>query len=335
MMMWNTTETLPEFSKRLLAGALLALVSLLLWGCASIPSDPVQALTDGRAGRLWFATRTMRFPTFLQGGASAPEAMISGSLRLPKDNGRGPAVVLVHGSGGVSTNQQRWASKLSKAGYVTFLLDSYTGRSIGARVSVASMIYDAYRALDLLATHPRVDPTRVALMGFSKGGIVALYAALDRFYTLNGTPGLRYAAHLPFYASCHMEFRDLGAISALPIRIFHGAADDWTPAAPCLNLVKAWRERGVDIEMTVYSGAHHGFDNSTLRETYYRPNVRNLECTFVETADNILINRDTGEPLKPTDKCILRGATVGYHPKAARQARVDVRAALATFLGPL
>ncbi len=325
--------------QRYVAGWWLALVSVLLWGCASIPSTPVESLSDGRSGRVWFATRTMRYQTFLQGGASAPEAVISGALRLPEGAGQGPAVVLVHGSSGVSTSQQRWASQLSKAGYVTFLLDAFTGRSVGEtatnqrRLSSASMIYDAYRALDLLATHPRVDPKRVALMGFSKGGIVALYAALDRFHALNGTPRLRYAAHLPFYPGCSIEFRDLGKISSVPIRIFHGEEDDWIPAKPCLDLVKTWREHGVDIDMTVYPGAHHAFDVFTLPTTYYRANVQNFECTLVERADHVFMNRDTGKPFKFTDACIRQGATVGYHPEAARRANVDVRAALVTFLG--
>ena len=338
--MWDTIENVLKFSSRFLASTVLALVLLLLWGCASIPSDPVQSLADGRAGRIWFATRTMRFPTFLQGGVSAPEAIISGSLRLPKGSGRGPAVVLVHGSGGVSPSHRRWASRLSKSGYVTFLLDSFSGRSVFGRasfqrrISTASMIYDAYRALDLLDTHPRVDPKRVALMGFSKGGQVALYSALDRFYALNGTLGRRYAAHLPFYPPCSLEFRDLGEISTLPIRIFHGEEDDWTSVAPCLKLVQAWRKRGVNIEITVYPGAHHDFDASRLPEIRHLPNVRNFDCTFVETADRMLVNRDTGKPVKRTDACIHQGATIGYHPEAARQATLDVSAALATFLSP-
>ena len=97
--------------------------------------------------------------------------------------------------------------------------------------------------------------------------------------------------------------------------------------------MKAWRERGVDIEMTIYPGAHHAFDVFTLPATRYRPNVQNYECTLIETTDHVLINRDTGEPLKRTDACILRGATIGYHPEAARQANLDVRATLITFLG--
>jgi dienelactone hydrolase len=84
-------------------------------------------------------------------------------------------------------------------------LDSFTGRGIAftaeeqSQLSSLAMIGDAYRALELLATHPRIDPARIAVMGFSKGGAVALYSALTRFQRLHGPAGARFAHHIAFY----------------------------------------------------------------------------------------------------------------------------------------
>jgi len=68
-----------------------------------------------------------------------------------------------------------------------FILDSFAGRNIVSTVTDQSqldhlaMMVDAYRALGVLATHPRIDPARVAVMGFSKGAVAAVYSANQRF----------------------------------------------------------------------------------------------------------------------------------------------------------
>ncbi len=90
-------------------------------------------------------------------------------------------------------------------GIATFVIDSFTGRGIASVVNDQSrklgrlvQVYDIYRALDVLAKHPRVDPTRIAALGFSRGGQGVLYASMNRFRKMHGTPGFGFAASVPF-----------------------------------------------------------------------------------------------------------------------------------------
>jgi len=64
---------------------------------------------------------------------------------------------------------------------------SFTERGISSTVgaqdqlSELTVTIDAYRALELLAKYPRIDPARIGLFGNSRGGVSALYASLKRF----------------------------------------------------------------------------------------------------------------------------------------------------------
>ena len=141
-------------------------------------------LAAGPTGRIGLETTTPTIPEFLKGIRPATTSLIWGDLELPPGAAeRSPAVLVVHGSGGISPREDRWADELRRAGAATFVLDSFTGRGIAitaqdqSQLSSLAMIGDAYRALELLATHPRIDPARIGVMGFSKGGAVALYSA--------------------------------------------------------------------------------------------------------------------------------------------------------------
>jgi dienelactone hydrolase len=120
-------------------------------------------------------------------------------------------------------------------------------------------------------------------------------------------------------------------VSGAPIRIFHGAADDWTLMGPCKAYVERLRQAGKDATLTEYPGAHHAFDNSgaPLRKL---PNIwtpRN--CAFME--DNGRIVDATTRGTVFFSSCWSRGASIGYNADAHRNAVKDVETILVALFG--
>jgi len=273
-------------------------------------------------------TLTLTDKQFLLGLRDGKPARIGAELRLPPGIARIPAVVLIHGSGGVGANVDGWAQELNSIGVAALILDTFTGRGITqtitdqSQLSSLAIIYDAYRALDLLAHHPRIDPARIAVMGFSKGGFVAMYASMKRFQKLWGTPGLEFAAYIPFYPRCDAPFIDDENLSDHPIRVFHGAADDYVPAEPTRRYVERLKRAGKDVQITLYEGARHSFDNPLNPPMLSFPEaILSSNCRREEKTAGDIINLDTGKTFTWSDACVTRGATVGFD-RAAREASI-------------
>jgi dienelactone hydrolase len=314
-------------------GGLVALVLALAFGCAPKIQDLKPALTAGAAGTVWFSTvgsldRSVDFRL-----TPGDPVVLSGDLGFPAGAGPFPAVVLMHGCGGLGNAEQGWIAPLRDGGYATFVVDSFGGRGLrevcsdARRLSAFQRIPDAYGALRILATHPRVDASRIALMGFSHGGILTLGAATawaKRHYAPPGRPAFR--AFVPFYPYCNASFPEVLEISA-PLRIHTGELDDWTPAAPCRELVTALKSAGQDAEITVYPGAHHSFDN-VGRPVTYLANVDN-GATCRPRAASIV-----GPLLNLTELlgCLKKGATIGWSAAATAEARTIVLGQLAAVL---
>ncbi len=111
---------------------------------------------------------------------------MTGELRIPKPGSeRLPAVILIHGSGGIGRNVDAWATEINSLGVAVFILDTFTGRGIvntgsdQSQLGPLAMMIDAYRALARLAQHPRIDPGRIAVMGFSRGAVAAVYSSIS------------------------------------------------------------------------------------------------------------------------------------------------------------
>lgn len=281
-------------------------------------------------------TMTLTDEQFLTGVKDGKQDVIGGELRIPRPGkDRLPAIVLVHGSGGVGGNVDSWSQELNKIGIATFTLDCFTGRGMvdtmtdQRQLGMLAMINDAYRALELLAKHPRIDPSRIGIMGFSRGAIVALYSSLKRFKRMHAPSNVEFAAYVAFYTPCFVTFIDDGEVSDRPIRLFHGLADDWVPVEFCRDYVKRLQKAGKDVQLIEYPGAYHVFDLSALKTPIRLPEVlTQRNCRMEENPAGQIINLQTKQP----DPCTERGATLAYNAQAHSESQKAVKEFLtATF----
>ncbi|HUE44435.1 MAG TPA: dienelactone hydrolase family protein [Candidatus Sulfotelmatobacter sp.] len=273
-----------------------------------------------------FETVTFSDKSFLV-GAHGPSARIAGELRLPGDLERYPVVILIHGSGGITANVDRWARELHAIGVAAFLVDCFTGRGIAetvtdqTRLGSLTMVFDAYRALDYLAQHRNIDAKRIALMGFSKGGSATLYASLTRFQKMYGPQKASFTAYMPFYPPCGTKYLEDESTVDAPIRIFHGSADNYVPVDPCRKYVARLRAAGRNVELIEFPGAHHVFDNPLYMPHVHPPDPKVAGfCEREERTPGEIVNVATGKPFTWSDPCVRHEATVGYDAAATRQA---------------
>jgi dienelactone hydrolase len=244
-----------------------------------------------------------------------------------------PAVVLVHGSGGIGSGADIWARALNEAGVAAFILDSFSARGIVSTVEDQSqldsiaMTVDAYRALDLLAAHPRIRADRIAVMGFSKGAVAAVFSAADRFRSAYGSANT-FAAHIGMYTPCNTRFADDTKVSHAPIRLFHGITDDYVNIVPCRDLVGELKAAGANVALTEYPDSNHAFDTPTLPQSMFVPKAQSTRnCRLKEGPNGIIVNATTQAPYSiKSDPCVAIGAHVGYNPDSAAAVREAVTA---------
>jgi dienelactone hydrolase len=230
---------------------------------------------------------------------------------------------MIEGSGGIGSNIDYWDRQFLSHGIATFTIDGFTGRGIESLVADQSklgfmnMILDLYRGLGVLEKQPRVDPSRIAVMGFSRGGFVTLYSALKRFQTAWNESGVTPAAYIPLYPVCNFDFVGDTDVAGGPIRIFHGEADDYVPIGPCQSYVQRLKKAGKDVEINALPGAYHAYDMTVLpSKAMFLPNAQKTECIIAEDKNGAMVNQATGKPWMGTDPCNGVGAHLAYSAEA-------------------
>lgn len=217
-----------------------------------------------------------------------------GYLFMPPDyvNGQPPVPIMfiLHGSGGILAEREvAYARELNSIGVAAFIIDTYTPRGIIDTIEDQRLIsnkdftQDAFAALLLLTKDPRVDTARSGVMGFSRGGMIALQTALQekrnehhigRYYT--------FKAHYAFYPSCHMHYFN-NKTTGSPITLFLGEKDDYTGVTQCVELERELKTAGGNVTSVIFPDATHSWDTN---EDWNYPNAEvRMNCRFQEQAD--------------------------------------------------
>jgi len=248
-------------------------------------------------------------------------------------------MVIAHGSGGVSHDREFWwADHLNDLDVAAFVVDSFTPRNIRetatdqTQLSTAANVADALAALRLLATHPKLDRQRIGVMGFSKGGQVALYTALEPFRRAVIDDQTRFAAHAPLYPACN-SWQVSEHVTGAPMLMLLGGRDDYTPPGPCQEYAQWFKSKGTDVDVIVYANAYHGFDS--LRPPVHARNVvTGGGCNYNANVDRFVVTvRATGEDITRSvasfsRACVGKGATVGGDGEGRKKSPEDVKAFL-------
>lgn len=190
--------------------------------------------------------------------ARSEDIQLSGELAIPGgQKGRLPAVIVVHGSSGVGKREYAWAAFLQGQGYATLVIDYFGPRGITAKSSSQpTPVGDLLQALVRLAAHPRIDPARIAVIGFSRGAVMSVDASNDGG---RSTDGIRAAVHVALYPSCRRGYIN-GASALPPLLILLGTEDSYSTPEECRRLVSGAAAKGRTVELRIYDGATHAWD---------------------------------------------------------------------------
>jgi dienelactone hydrolase len=138
-------------------------------------------------------------------GDSGIERVPALLIRPETTNGRRPAVIVLHGTGGNKEGMRVWLEDLAKRGMIGLAIDARyhgdrAGGAKGAEAYLAAITaawksksdspqahpfyydtcWDIWRTIDYLQTREDVDPERIGMIGISMGGIETwLAAAVD------------------------------------------------------------------------------------------------------------------------------------------------------------
>jgi dienelactone hydrolase len=251
-------------------------------------------LGPGTQGEIWFDSRTpFDFDLLISHFGDVAETSTMGYLYLPHGatpEKPAPAVVLLPGSGGVKLGRQMLhANNLVAEGYAVLVIDYYASRNVNddtvpyalmiLNVTEFDVVSDAYGALKALNRHPSIDASRIAVMGFSYGGMATRLAMDKRMKEILAPDVPPFAAHVDYYGPCFQDFQTTATTGA-PLLTLRGARDASNDIAQCAIREEELRRAGSEVSTKVYPTAGHSWDNLHPRYTNSSTYLQGCELVY-------------------------------------------------------
>lgn len=201
---------------------------------------------------------------------------LSAALFRPDGGAAVPVVVAMHGCGGlrdaagkIQPHFRDWGEILTKQGFAVLFPDSFGSRGLGSQCRVRprsvkasdERVADARAARAWLQAQSWVQADRVSLLGWSNGGSTVLWAVRPRAAPKDSHPDFRTAIAL--YPGCRGHL-DAAWSARVPTLVLAGAADDWTPARDCEQMIAGAKGRSAQTAIVTYPGAYHDFDHADM-----------------------------------------------------------------------
>jgi len=216
-----------------------------------------------------------------------------GYLFKPEGAGPFPAVVMLHGRAGpysvaakgvytavtLTQRHKSWGEFWAERGYLALHVDSFGPRGYAqgfpihsyqdrpAEVSEQTVRpLDAYGALEYLRGRTDVIADRVGVQGWSNGAMTLLAALADSAPGIaQPTPQTGFRAALALYPGCRVQEKQDYRPYA-PLLMLLASEDKEVSPVVCQRLAQQTLARGAELEVVVYAGAQHSFDDPGSRK---------------------------------------------------------------------
>ena len=195
--------------------------------------------------------------------------------------GQRPGVLIVHDWLGAGHYVRARAQQLASLGYVAFAADIYGKGIRPADAKEAAKVSGLYKndrtllrlrtnaGLDILRSHPRVDPDKLGAMGYCFGGMAVLELARS---------GSSVAGIVSFHGNLDTPDPNDAKNIKGKVLVLHGAEDPVVPPAQVAAFQNEMRAAGIDWQMNYYSGALHNFTNPEVKSYQRQADKRSFEA---------------------------------------------------------